>query len=242
MTSKAIKNENATTVKLHQALQPALSEMFFAQRLVLVEGLEDVAYLQSWMVLSGRWDAFRSSGVSIVPVNGKSELIRPSIIALGLHIPVMAIFDADGNKLTKTNKVTGVQEDNPEARASHEHDNKAMLRLFGQDENEFFPTGTLWSDGLVVWPSDFANTVRSEFILALGLQGAEQFKAVEDAARADAGCAGDLGKNTMYIGFLLTRLSAKGITSKSLDRVCDLIIMASGRQQTRAGTQVASAE
>ena len=49
----------------------------------------------------------------------------------------MAIIDADGNKLTKTNKVTGAREDNPEARASHEHDNKAMLRLFRRTRMSF---------------------------------------------------------------------------------------------------------
>jgi predicted ATP-dependent endonuclease of OLD family len=63
VTGKPVKNMTATTVKLHQDLQPSLNEMFFTQRLVLVEGPEDVAYIQSWMVLSGRWDAFRSSGV-----------------------------------------------------------------------------------------------------------------------------------------------------------------------------------
>ena len=224
VTGNAIKNTSATTAKLHQALQPSLSEMFFTQRLVLVEGLEDIAYLHSWMILSGRWDAFRSSGALIVPANGKSELIRPAIIALGLQIPVMVIIDADGNKITKTNKDTGAKEDNAGARVLHEHDNRALLRLFGEDETNVFPTGTLWHKRLIVWPSDFADIVRSEFIVALGLQGEAQFKAIEEGARTDAGCAGGLEKNTMYIGFLLTRLSAKGVTSLSLDRACEQII------------------
>jgi len=106
----------------------------------------------------------------------------------------------------------------------HEHDNRALLRLFGEDETNVFPTGTLWHKRLIVWPSDFADIVRSEFIVALGLQGEAQFKAIEEGARTDAGCAGGLEKNTMYIGFLLTRLSAKGVTSLSLDRACEQII------------------
>jgi hypothetical protein len=224
VTGKPMKDENATIAKLHQALQPALSEMFFTQRLVLVEGLEDVAYLHSWMVLSGRWDAFRGSGAFIVPVNGKSELIRPTIIALGLEIPMMAIIDADGNKLTKTNKKTGAKEDNIDARRLHESDNRAMIRLLGEDENNVFPTGTLWHERLIVWPSDLADIVRSEFIVALGPQGEAHFKAIEEASRADAGFAGDLEKNTMYIGFLLSRLFAENVRSPSLDRVCEQII------------------
>ncbi len=70
--------------------------MFFTQKLTLVEGLEDVAYNQAWMVLTGRWDRFRRCGAHIVPANGKSELIRPVIIALGLEIPVLAIIDVMG--------------------------------------------------------------------------------------------------------------------------------------------------
>jgi predicted ATP-dependent endonuclease of OLD family len=221
---KPIKNENATMAKLHQALQPSISEMFFTQRLVLVEGLEDVAYIHSWMLLSGRWDAFRSSGALIVPTNGKSELMRPTIIALGLDIPVMAIIDADGDKLTRTNKVTGAKEDSPELRTMHERENKAMLRLLGGDETNVFPTGVLWYDRLVVWPSDFADTVKREFIVALGPQGDERFKAAEEFARADAGFAGDLEKNTMYIGYLLERLFEQKVTSPSLDRICQQII------------------
>lgn len=233
VTGNAIKNESATLAKLHQALQPAISEMFFTQRLVLVEGLEDLAYLQSWMILSGRWEAFRSSGALIVPTNGKRELIRPAIIALGLQIPVMVIIDADGDKLTKINKATGAQEDNKEARLAHEHDNKAMLRLFGGDETNTFPTGTLWNDRLIVWPSDLADTAKREFIIALGPQGEAQFKAIEEAAQADAGWAGGLEKNTMYIGFLLSRLFSAKVTSPSLDRACEQIVSVPEEPETK---------
>lgn len=219
-----IKNESATIAKLHQALQPSISEMFFTPRLVLVEGLEDVAYLHSWILLSGRWDAFRSSGALIVPTNAKSELIRPTIIAMGLDIPVMAVIDADGDKLTRKNKVTGAQEDSPELRTTHERENKAMLRLLGGDETDVFPTGVLWYEQLVVWPSDFADTIRREFIVALGRQGDERFKAIEELARADAGFAGSLEKNTMYIGYLLARLVEQKVTSASLDRICEQIV------------------
>lgn len=224
ITGKAPKNQSAAKAKLHQALQPSLNEMFFTQRLVLVEGLEDVAYIQSWMVLSGRWDAFRSSGVLIVPANGKSELIRPTIIALGLQIPVMAIIDADGDKLTKVNKSTGAKEDNPNARIAHEHDNKAMIRLLGEDENNCFPSGILWGKRLVVWPSDLGDSVRRDVIAALGAQGEAHFDAIVEKARADAGHAGDLEKNTMYIGYLLAALVEKGVKSEVLDRLCNQIL------------------
>ena len=89
--------------KLHQVMQPHLSEMFFTPKLILVEGLEDAAYINAWMVLSGRWDRFRARGAHIVAVNGKSELIRPAIIAQEMQIPAFLIFDCDGDKLAHDN-------------------------------------------------------------------------------------------------------------------------------------------
>ncbi len=60
--------------KIHQALQPALNEMFFTRRLILVEGLEDVAYLLSCLNLLEKAEEFRRLGGHIVASNGKSEL------------------------------------------------------------------------------------------------------------------------------------------------------------------------
>jgi putative ATP-dependent endonuclease of OLD family len=197
--------------------------MFFTQKLILVEGLEDVAYIQAWMVLTGRWDAFRRCGAHVVPANGKSELIRPVIIALGLGIPTLAVMDADGDKLTKKD-ASGVKIDNPSVRLDHERDNRALIRLFGGDEDNLFPTGVLWSNGLVIWPSDLADTVRREFIISLGTQGAEHLEAIQEQARTDAGNAGDLAKNSIFIGCFLERLHAAKAESPSLNQLCEMIL------------------
>ena len=69
-----------TLAKIHQALQPALNEMFFTRRLILVEGLEDVAYLLSCLNLLDKAHEFRRLGGHIVAANGKSELLRPLVI------------------------------------------------------------------------------------------------------------------------------------------------------------------
>lgn len=231
VVNKPLRNPSATSAKLHQALQPSLSEMFFTQKLILVEGLEDVAYIHAWMVLTNQWDSFRKCGAHIVPVNGKSELIRPVIIALGLDIPTLAIFDADGDKITKTD-ATGVKVDNRSVRSDHERDNRALVRLLGGDEENLFPTGIIWGDNLVIWPSDLADTVKREFIVSLGHQGEEQLEAVENKARSDAGNAGDLGKNSIYIGYLLERLNKANGQSPSLDRLCEKILQFSTASTT----------
>jgi predicted ATP-dependent endonuclease of OLD family len=201
------KAESAAMTKLHQTLRPALNAMFFTQRLILVEGGEDVAYITSWMVLTNRWEAYRRSGGHIVPVDGKNEIVRPGIIAVGLEIPVLAIADADGGKPQEAEKR-----------------NRALARVFGGKEDDLFPLAPQWNDRLVLWPSDFADTVSREFIVALGVQGHEQFEKMKTRAKAECGDAAGLEKNPLYIGHLLTFLKQVNVTSKSLDFLCDKII------------------
>jgi putative ATP-dependent endonuclease of OLD family len=74
--------------KIHPALQPMLHEMFFATRLILVEGLEDVAYITTYLHLLGKWDDYRCSGCHIIPVNAKSQLLQSLVIARHMGIPL----------------------------------------------------------------------------------------------------------------------------------------------------------
>ena len=113
--------------KLHQTLQPAMSEIFFTKKLILVEGLEDVAIITSWMMLTGRWEACRQNGIHIVPTNGKSHMVFPLAISKEMNIPTYAIFDADGGEAVK------------EIKEKHALDNKALLGLLGGDVDSPFP-------------------------------------------------------------------------------------------------------
>lgn len=213
VVGEPLRQDSAILSKVHQALQPALNEMFFTQRLVLVEGLEDVAYIHSWLVLTERWEGYRRSGCHIVPANGKSEMIRPAIIAQGLGIPVFAVADADGDKILKL-----------ETRTRHHRDNVALLRLFKGNELDMFPIAPVWLDDFVLWPSNLADAVEREFIVALGVQGAEQLEHMKNLARSVCGNAGDLEKNAVYIGSLLASLKDAKVTSTSLDRLCEKIV------------------
>lgn len=208
---KPLKKESAAMSKLHQALQPAMNEMFFTQRLVLVEGLEDAAYIHSWLVLTQQWEQYRSLGCHIVPTSGKSEMIRPAIIALALNIPVFAVFDADGDKIDKT-----------EARTRHHRDNSALLRLFGGNEADIFPTDTVMAANYAAWPHDLATTVKNEIIAAIGADG---FNEIENRANAQCGNAGDLTKNAIFIGNKLSMIHEAGISLPSLNRLCDAILL-----------------
>lgn len=105
--------------------------MFFTSRLVLVEGLEDVAYLSSYLNLLNKWDQYRRSGCHIVPVNGKSEMLRPLVIAKHIGIPTFVVFDSDAD------------EQHPDKRAKHQKDNKALLALLGKERENPLPTTSL---------------------------------------------------------------------------------------------------
>jgi len=213
VVGEPLKKETATMSKVNQALQPSLNEMFFTQRLILVEGLEDVGYITSWLVLTDRWEAYRRSGCHIVPVDGKSEMIRPAIIAQGLGIPTVAVVDADGDKIEK-----------PDDRTRHHRDDIALIRIFGADEGDLFPVAPVSLNNFVMWPSNLADTVEREFIVALGVQGAEQFEDMQNKASLACGNAGGLSKNMVYIGNLLRLLKERGVTSHSLDKLCENII------------------
>jgi len=199
---------NATLVKLHQALQPALNEMFFTDRLILVEGMEDRAYITAWLQLTDQWDTFRKGGCHIVAAGGKSELIRPLAIAQGLEIPVFTIFDADGDKLAHEKPET------TQARTrQHAKENIALLRLMGEADPAPFPTDTLWGKGYAVWPNDLGDAIRADV-------GAKAWSDLGGEASAIYDNEGGLQKNTLHIAERLFAAQEKGVAIPTLDKLC----------------------
>ena len=58
-TGRRHNKPEGVLAKIHQALQPSLNEMFFVRRLILVEGLEDLAYLTTYLNLQDQYDEYR---------------------------------------------------------------------------------------------------------------------------------------------------------------------------------------
>ena len=172
--------------KINQALQPGLNEMFFTRRLVLVEGMEDVAYILSYINLLDRSDEFRRIGCHVVSTQGKSELLQPVIIARHMKIPTYLVFDSDADK-----------QDRGGSRVKHKKDNIALLKLADVPTPNAFPNETFWGNGVTMWQSDIGNIVQSE----IGLSEWTEFG--EQASRRFGQVSG-LKKNTLHIG---TRLS-----------------------------------
>lgn len=204
-TGAAVVPLDQTLARLNQALQPGLNEMFFTPRLVLVEGLEDLAYLTSWILLTDRATDFRRRGCHIVPANGKSELIRPLIVARRLGIPTYTIFDADGDQTE------------PAKQARHLNDNRALLGLLGGDAAEPFPTAVLAHANYTVWPTNLGDALKAEL-------GNDRWKELHAEASNRFGYPSGFGKNMMPIGAKLAIARAAGNVISTLDGVCERLL------------------
>lgn len=201
--------------KIHQELRPEVNEMFFTPTLVLVEGLEDVAYITSHLHLSGKWDDWRRLGCHIVQPGGKSNIVRPLAIARLLKIPVFVVFDADGG------------EENASKRNKHKVDNSALLNLCEAGRLAPFPTEHVWRDDMAVWKTNLTDAVKADFVQA-------DWDRLWDKANAAYGQIGNLKKNGLVIAHLLESARGEGKGSATLERLCAAIIEFAKRQQTPA--------
>lgn len=200
-----------TLAKLHQVMQPHLSEMFFSPKLILVEGLEDAAYIHAWLVLTERWEVFRASGAHVVPVNGKSELIRPLIIARRMDIPSFVVFDSDGTKIQ--NATADRQE---QLRARHERDNRALLHLLGAAAADPFPAQVILEPRYAVFPDDLGASVEAD--------AGENWLRAGNAASAMYGNVGSLQKNSLHIAARLTELQRLNANTVTLEQLTERIL------------------
>ena len=196
---------SGSRAKTHAALQESISEIFFAHRVVLVEGYEDDAYIEAYLNLLELKDEFRRLGCHIVPCNGKSYMIRPLVVCNQLGIPVVAVFDTDADKPDKSG-----------SRSKHKKDNLAILKLCNSDAHDPLPSDSIWEESVVGWHSDIGYVVRSEI-------GEDRWDNIKVACEADFGSVGGLKKNPMFIAEVVTRAWDRGFRSRSLERLCKLI-------------------
>jgi predicted ATP-dependent endonuclease of OLD family len=192
--------------KIHQALQPSLGEMFFASQIVFVEGLEDSAYITTYLHLTDLWDEYRRLGCHLVPTHGKSEMLQPLAVANCLHIPAFAVFDSDGDKPDKNG-----------SKEKHRKDNVAILNLCGVSPPEAFPSSTVFNERVVMWPSDIQKVVEED----LGKTEWDGFRAEADKKY---GHAGSLEKNVLHIASSLQIAWEAGKRAKSLEEACRRIV------------------
>lgn len=208
--------------KIHQVLQPALKEMFFCPVLVLVEGLEDIAYIIAALHLAGLWEEWRQLGGHLVAVNGKSEFLLPMAIAQIMNIPTFVIFDADGNVAVELQTVNQQTEAACYQRlltqkTKHETDNARILKMLGQPNHPTFPPQISWQDNFVVWPENIGKAVGSDFQAADWQRWKEKAEQLHEQI-------GDLDKNSLFIADLLSEAWSEQKPSTTLVQLCQKLI------------------
>lgn len=201
----------AALIKLHQILRPGVNEIFFAPVVVLVEGMEDVAFITAFIHLTGRWEHFRRLGCHIVHCQNKTGIIRPRAICELFSIPSFVVFDADGDKYRDPNN------DPNGNRAKHERDNRAILALCGHGGEDPFSGAVLSKPNMVMWPENIAESVKSDVNSAL-------FDRIANEVCVKYGQVGNIQKDELFIGDLLAGLINAGATLPKLDALCESIL------------------
>lgn len=199
--------EDGMIAKLYPSLNPVVNEMFFCKNLILVEGQEDVAYITSYLLLTDKMNKFRRNGCHIVPVGGKSQLIKPLAIAKLLEIPTMVIYDSDTDK-DKEHEIN-----------KHKKDNKSILGLKGYTEySEYseWPDETIKLDDLIAWKTNLTVEVEND------LDG--KFERYETEAALKYGNAGGLKKNPLGIARALELAWSNDLKSSLLIDLTNRII------------------
>lgn len=79
--------------RLQCLMTPWMSESFFADVVVLVEGESDRAAILGAALVKGH--DFESMGISVIPCGGKPSMDRPALIFKGLGIPTYLVWDGD---------------------------------------------------------------------------------------------------------------------------------------------------
>jgi len=93
-------DEVTLTSRLIPIMTTEVSEGFFADKIVLVEGLEDKAVLQA-LDHQLNEKSFDKKGTIIIPTLGKRNLDRLALIFKELGIPTFIMFDTDSDKKDK---------------------------------------------------------------------------------------------------------------------------------------------
>lgn len=195
--------ERGMLAKLYPSLNPNVNEMFFCRVLVLVEGIEDVAHLSSYLSLLGKLATFRKCGCHVVPVGGKSEIIKPLAMAKQLDIPVFVVIDADTDA-------------KPVYVDLHKKDNKSILSLMGYGAESEWPTTDIWKSDFVMWKNNLTNVVESEI-------GAN-WSAHVNVAATYYGQPGGLRKNPLSISRALETAWNVGDKSQSLEKLASAVV------------------
>ena len=115
--------DDAFIAKLH-IFSREVCEGFFAEKVILVEGVTDKAVVEALFQTKGRDN--RQESIPVISVEGKTKMDKPAYIFNNLGIPTYTIFDNDAFK-RENKRSPGT--------------NKILQRLWGETDPKDYPEG-----------------------------------------------------------------------------------------------------
>ena len=187
--------------RLATLMTPYLSEGFFADLVVLVEGEEDRALILAAARHAGH--DFEARGIAVLPAGGKTNLDRPWVIFRALGIPCFVIFDGDVSKSAKP-------------REAHPETNKALLRLAALGPEDF--PATAIHSSLACTADCLRQTVAEEI--------GPRFEAILAEVAEELGYdeLKQARKNPAVVGTTLDRCNAESLASATLSGVIAAVV------------------
>ncbi len=183
--------------RLKTLMTPWMNEGFFADIAVLVEGEEDRAAILG--IASTLGLDFESTGISVIPCMGKTNIDRPTAIFRELGIPVYAIWDSD----------EGGKDSKPE-------ENHRLLRLFSQQIED-------WPEKVTANFACFKKTLSLKLKDDLGKEffdsALESCRTKYFIARNDQAL-----KNPIIIQEILTKAKTESRESVTLEQIVENIV------------------
>lgn len=126
------------------AFNPVVNEGFFADKVIIVEGLSEVYSIPEYALALG-WD-FDRENISIIPADGKGPIDRLLRIFTGFGIPTYVVFD--GDKTNDDSSITGKTLE--------------LLELFGAPQGSIDDIETKIEDYYAVFESNYDKLLQGE--------------------------------------------------------------------------------
>ena len=197
-------SHSSVIARVEQILQPSQNELFFCSVPVIVEGVEDIAVVATYLRLTDCWSRFRELGCHFVQSGGKNSMSRLAAIARCLRVPAFIVFDGDSDA-------------KPVQIKANARDNACLLSLCGYGEAPAVPAEDFWASDLVMWATQIQPSVAADV-------GQDVWSHAQEAARSEHCLAGVQQKNGLLIAATLEGLWAEGYRSPRLERLCRTIL------------------
>ncbi|MFH0882150.1 MAG: AAA family ATPase, partial [bacterium] len=188
-------SRKSTIARIIPVMTTIVNEGFFAEAIVLVEGMSDASALSTLdSLLKYEWVR---KGIHIIPVEGKNNIDRPTIIFRGFGIPTYYIFD--GDKKEGSNVVNS---------------NIIYQKLSRETEIEEHPTTQVHKDWAV-----FEETLETEIMNSIGK---ETYVKLREAVAKDLGYPKPslVEKNSEGISRLIFEIYKAGYKIEVLEDIC----------------------